>query len=55
MNQIPISSQGPKAGNAQFLQDVERNVAYVGKLNLWYFMHIGPGSEETLELGEVSR
>ena len=47
MNEIQISSQEPKGGNAQFLQDAERNAAYFGKFKLGYFMHIGPGSEET--------
>ena len=31
LNEIPISRQGPKGGNAQFLQDAERNAAYLGK------------------------
>ena len=30
-NEIPISSQGPKGGNAQVLQDAERSAAYFGK------------------------
>ena len=47
MNGIPISSQGPRGGNAQFLQDAERNAAHFGKLKPGYFMYIGPGSEET--------
>ena len=46
MNEIPISSQGPKGGNAQFLQDAERHAAYFGKFKPRYFMHVGRRSEE---------
>ena len=45
MNEIPISSKGPKGCNTLFLQDAERNAAYFGELQLGYFMHIVPGSE----------
>ena len=31
MNEIPISSKGPKGGNALFLQDAERSAAQFGK------------------------
>ena len=34
MNEIPISSQGPKGGNTKCLQDAERNAAYFGKFKL---------------------
>ena len=47
MNEIRISSQGPKGGNAQFLKDVERNAVYFGKFKPGYFMCTGPRSEET--------
>ena len=30
MDEIPTSSQGPKGGDAQFLQDAERHAAYFG-------------------------
>ena len=38
LNDIPICSLGPKGGNAQFLQDAERNAAYFGKFKPGYFM-----------------
>ena len=47
MNETPISSKGPKEGNAQILQDLERNAANFGKFKPKYFMYIGPGSEKT--------
>ena len=47
INEIAISSKGPKGSNALFLQDAERNAAYVGKLKPGYLMYIGPGSKET--------
>ena len=46
MNEIPISSKGPKGCNVLFLQDAERNAAYFGEFQPGYFMHIGPGSEK---------
>ena len=46
MNEFQISSQGPKGGNAHFVQDAERSAAYFGKFKPGYFMYIGPGSEE---------
>ena len=45
INEIPISSNGPKGCNALFLQDAERKAAYFGEFQPGYFMHIGPGSE----------
>ena len=45
MNVIPLYSQGPKGGNALFLQDAERNAAYFEENKPRYFMYIGPGSE----------
>ena len=47
INEIPIYSKGPKEGNALFVQDAERNAAYVGKLKLGCLMYIGPSSKET--------
>ena len=38
MNEIPISSQGPKGGKARILQDAERNAAYFGKFKPRYFI-----------------
>ena len=38
---------GTERREEQFLQDAERNAAYIGKFNCRYFMYIGPGSEET--------
>ena len=55
MNEIPISSQGPKGGNTQCLQDAERNAAHIGKLKPGYFMYIGPSSEETWKFEKVHR
>ena len=49
MTEVPISPQGPKEGNAQFLQDAEINAAYFGKFEPGYFMYIGSGSEGTWE------
>ena len=49
MTEVPISPQGPKEGNAQFLQDAELNAAYFGKFEPGYFMYIGSGSEGTWE------
>ena len=54
MNEIPFSSQGPKRGNAQFLQDAGRNAAHFGKFKPGYFMYVGPGSEETWKLGKYT-
>ena len=36
MNEIPISSKGPKEGNALFLQDAERNATDFGRSNPGY-------------------
>ena len=44
MKEIPISSQGPKGGNAHFLEDAERNAAYSGMFKLGCFLFIDPGS-----------
>ena len=49
-NEIPISSQGPKGGNAQFLQDAERHAANFGKFKPGYVVFFGPGREETWKL-----
>ena len=38
INEIPISSQGPKGSNMQFLQDAERNAANFGKIKPRYFI-----------------
>ena len=50
MSEIPISSQRPKGGNAQFLQDAESNATHLGKFKPGYFMYFGPGSKETWEI-----
>ena len=47
MSGFPMSSQGPKGGDAQFLQDAATNAAYFGKFKSWYYMSLGPGSEGT--------
>ena len=47
MHEIPISSQGPKGVNAQFLEDAERNAAYFSRFEPGCFMCVGPSSEKT--------
>ena len=47
MNEIPISSKGPKRGTSLFLQDTDRNAAHFEKFKPGYFMYIGPGSGKT--------
>ena len=49
-NEIPISSQGPKGGDAPFLRDADRNAACFRKFKPVYFMFMGPRSEKTWNL-----
>ena len=47
MSGFPMSSQGPKGGDAQFLQDAATIVAYFGKFKSGYYMSLGPDSGGT--------
>ena len=55
MNEIPISSKGPKRGTSLFLQDTDRNAAHFEKFKPGYFMYIGPGSGKTWHFEKKSK